>query len=220
MAKRIEPAKSIYDRVPDWIWPHLTGDEIPEPSDRNTFNADHARLADQVDSIVSFRLAQAEDHSRTVDTKLASMLTFTSVLMAAVIGSLAAATTLVRIQDKDPVWPTCLVAAVTLVALLLVIYLVAQIIRSLQATVRGLRRRQYRRLGIDDLAPRDRESSEAYRIRLLNTQINCMVQNEWAVARKVDEMEIAYIAVRNALPAAFILIAVSLAVVVGRLVWN
>ncbi len=220
MVRKIDLVKSVYDRVPDWIWPHLTGDEIPEPPDKDTFNTDHAHLVDEVGSIVAYRLSQAEEHSRTVDTKLASMLTFTSVLSAALIGSLAAATTLGRTQNEDRLLPACVVTAVLVGALLLVIYVIAQIIRSLQAAVRGLRRREYRRLGIDDFVPVEFESSNEYRIRLVNSQINCMVQNEWAVARKVDEMEIAYIAVRNALPAAFILITVSLAVVSGRLIGN
>ena len=51
----------------------------------------------------------------------------------------------------------------------------------------------------------------------MNYQVNGMRQNEWTVSRKVDDMEVAYIALRNALPAAFVLIVMSIVIASVRL---
>ena len=204
-------------RIPDWLWPHLTGDEIPAPNDQDCFGEQHIDLVDCVGQIITFRLTQAEDRSKTVDSKLASLLSFVSVLTAAVVGSLAVATTLGEAQLRVVSHPGIDTVLSFSVPVLLLIYFIVQIMRSLYATVGGLRRRGYRQLSRADFAPSDGESGNEYRARIVNLQLNCMMQNEWVVSRKVDQMEIAYIAVRNALPAAIIIIVVSLVFAVHRL---
>ena len=217
MAKFAWLTSYVCDRLPDWIWPHLTGDEIPEPIDKDCFIEQHFDLIDCISQIVTFRLDQTEDRSNTVDSKLASLLSFVSVLTAAVVGSLVAATTLGEAQVRALSQPGIGTVLAFSVLVVLLVYFIVQIMRSLYATVGGLRRKGYRQLSRADFAPSDGESRDAYKARLVNLQLNCMVQNEWVVGRKVDEMEIAYIAVRNSLHAAIVIIVVSLVFVVHRL---
>lgn len=217
MAKRVSLKQRIYDRVPDWIWPHVTGEKECEPEDQSHFNAEHARLIDEISPILSFRLAQAEERSKTVDSKLVSMLTFTSALTAVVAGSLAAALTIYGAQSEKMACPMIVAGTVVGFFALLVVYVSIQLLRSLLATSSGLRRRWYRQLSPKDIVPNDCESREMYRIRIMNYQVNGMRQNEWTVSRKVDDMEVAYIALRNALPAAFVLIVMSIVIASVRL---
>ena len=217
MAKLERLTNYICDWIPDWIWPHLTGNEIPAPIDKDYFGEQHIDLVDCAEQVITFRLSQAEDRSKTVDFKLASLLAFVSVLTAAEVGSLAAATTLWEPQIRALCHLVISPAIAFGALVVLLVYLILQLMRSLYATVGGLRRRGYRQLSRADFAPSDGESQDAYAARLVNLQLNCMAQNDWIVSRKVDEMEIAYISVRNALPAAFLVIVVSLAFVVHRL---
>ena len=145
--------------------------------------------------IFSSWLAQAEERDRTVESKLAAQLTLTSVLSVAVIASLATATTVGMLKEEA--------GAFVWVALPLVFYVVAQLLRALWATLSGFTRRSYKRLSPGDMIPEDGETSEAYRTRLRNLQVNNMRWNEWVVDQKVNEMAVANAALKNALIVTF-----------------
>ena len=202
MAKRINRRRQFYDRVPDWIWPHLTGDTETAPEDHDNFSTKHTELLDEVNSIFSSLLAQAEERVRSVESKLVALLTLTSVLSVAVTASLAAATTLGTVAEDARIFAGIAVA--------LVFYVAVQLLRSLWSAVAGLMRRSYRQLSPEDMIPEDGETSEAYRTRLRNLQVNYMRFNEWVVDEKVSEMAVAHVALRNALTATFALIVLAL----------
>ena len=202
MAKRINRKRQFYDRIPDWIWPHLTGDTETAPEDHDNFSTKHTGLLDEVNSIFSSLLAQAEERVRNVESKLVALLTLTSVLSVAVTASLAAATTLGTVAEDARIFAWIAVA--------LVFYVAVQLLRSLWSAVAGLMRRSYRQLSPEDMIPEDGETSEAYRTRLRNLQVNYMRFNEWVVDEKVSEMAVAHVALRNALTATFALIVLAL----------
>ena len=204
MAKRISLIRQFYDRIPDWIWPHLTGDAEPAPKDNDPFNTKHAGLLGEVNSILSTRLAQTEERVRNVESKLVALLTLTSVLSVVVTTGLAAVTTLGTIREEAET------KIFAWVAVVLISYVAVQLIRALGATVAGLMRKSYRQLSPEDMIPEDNETSETYRTRLLNLQVNSMRFNEWVVNQKVSEMAVAHEALRNALVSNFALILLGL----------
>ena len=212
MAKRISLKRHFYDRIPDWIWPHLTGDAEPAPKDNDHFNTKHSGLLDEVNSVLSTRLAQTDERVRNVESKLMALLTLTSVLSVVVATGLAAVTTLGTVgeeaETKIFAW----------VAVVLISYVAVQLIRALGATVAGLMRRSYRQLSPEDMVPEDNETSETFRTRLLNLQVNSMRFNEWVVNQKVSEMAVAHEALRNALVSTFVLILLGLVTAIVHLV--
>ena len=196
--------RKLYDLIPDWLWPHLTGDPIPAPNDHEYLSNEHSGLLNEVNRNLSSRLAQNEEHARSVDSKLLALLALASVLSVAVTASLAASTTLGRVEEDAKIFAW--------VAVVLVLFVAMQVLRVLWATVAGLVRRSYRDLSHRDLIPAVSETINEYQLRLLNLRINCMHFNEWVVDHKVSELAVAHTALRNALTATFALILLALVI--------
>ena len=210
MAMWLSVIRKLYDRIPDWAWPHLTGDAEPAPEDQDIFSVEHVDSLDEITSILSSRLVQLEERTGGVESKLLALLTLTSVLSTAVAASLAVATTLGSVKEDARL--------LAWFAVFLVLYAAIQILRSLWATVDGLVRRGYKQLSPDDIVPQSGEANAAYRIRLLNLQVNHLNWNEWVVNEKVSCMAVAHAALKNALTAIFILVLLTLGIAAYHLV--
>ena len=207
----------IYDRIPDCIWPHLHGSEVPKPELPRIFGDNDAGIVVENLSILSSHLKQADERSRNVDSKLIALLTLTSVLAAAISASFAAAVTLVAIQIGEGLCEA-IAGALTACIGLIVFYVACQLIRSVQCTIDGLKRRSYRNLGPAQIRRQRDEDANHYRVRLVNEQLACVQWNEWVVDQKVSDMAVAHIALRNALFGSYLLIAGALTLLVVRLV--
>ena len=201
--------RKLYESIVDWIWPHLTGAMECPPKDQDCFSFKNSRLLDDVHSTFSSLLSQAEERDKNVESKLTAQLTLTSVLSVAVIAGLTAAMTLDAVKDDDKIFAW--------VAIVVVFYAAVQLLLSLRATVAGLTRRSYRRLAPEDMIPIDGETSETYRTRLRNSQMNNMRWNEWVVNQKVGEMAVAHVAFTNALSATFALLVLAVVIAIVRL---
>lgn len=202
-------ARWLYDRIPDRMWPHLTGDEEPAPKDQDYLASEHIALLDEARGVLASRLAQTEERGRVVESKLTALLTLTSVLSAAIIAGSAAAFTIGRVEENAEIFAWAM--------MVLIFYVAMQLLRSLWATVTGLVRRGYRELSPGDMIPGDGETSNAYLTRLWNLQANFMRYNEWVIDLKVSEMAVAHAALRNALTATFILVVLVLALAAAHL---
>lgn len=201
--------RRFYDRIPDWLWPHLTGSEVPPPEPVDNFDVQHVDKLADASELLSARLGQVDERVRNVDSKLVALLTLTSVLSTVVAASLAAATTLGNVGEdaKLLAW----------IAVALVFYANLQILLSLRSTVGGLKGRSFKELTPNDFVPGDEENTEEYRIRLLNLQVHNMCWNEWVVDQKVSDMAVAHRALRNALTAVFLLVLLALAIAISHL---
>ena len=204
--------RTLCDSVPDWVWPHLSGEEDDCPTDKERFNTKHSGSLNDMSSFLPSRLAQMDERLKAVESKLLAMLTLTSVLSAALAASLAAATTLGSVNENTK--------ALALGAALLVFYVSIQVLRSLWATVSGLMRKSYKQLSLCDLIPKDGEIGDSYKIRLLNLQANHLSWNEWVVDKKVGHMTVAHTALRNALTAVFVLVVLILGIAVFHLLFR
>ncbi len=210
MAMCLSFIRKLYDRIPDWVWPHLTGDAEPAPEDQDIFSIEHIDSLDEITSFLSSRLIQLEERVRGVESKILALLTLTSVLSTAVAASLAAATTLGTVEEDARL--------LAWTAVFLVFYSAVQVLRSLWATVDGLVRRGFKQLSPDDIVPQVEEDNNAYRIRVLNLQVNHLHWNEQVVNEKVSCMAVAHTALKNALTAIFFLVLLGLGIAAYHLV--
>ncbi len=208
MAKDLRPDS-------DCIWPHLEGSEVPAPESQKVFGDNHAGIVADNFSVLSSHLKQADERSKSVDSKLIALLTLTSVLAAAISASFAAAVTLGSIQIGKSQCET-VAGALTAGIGLVVFYVACQLIRSVQCTVDGLKRRSYKNLGPDQIRPRRDEDADLYRLRFVKEQLACVQWNEWIVDQKVGDMAVAHIALNNALFGSYLLIIGALIVLVVR----
>ena len=183
--------KIWFDNAVDWIWPRLTGKPKPSPDEHLVITTTDEDLLHEIENAVDKRTGQVDERLRTVETKLASLLTLTSVLSAAVTAGFVAASTM-QLQKGFPIIPVW-------ITLILVFYIAMNLLRSLWATVTGLIRRGYKQLTCEDIIPKDKEDHLCYKTRLLNERLNHVKWNDWAVDRKVSEMAVAHTALRNAL---------------------
>jgi len=185
--------KRCYDKVPDWTWPHLTGEPEPAPDEQLLVETEDKALLEAMEQVLERRISQVDERLRNVETKLVSLLTLTSILSAAVTASFATASTM-EIQHDFPSPPV-------LITLVLVFYLAINLLRSLWATVSGLMRRGYKQLPYEDIIPEGKEDHVNYKARVLNQRLNNAKWNDWVLNQKVSEMAVAHVALRNALSA-------------------
>ena len=184
------------ERIRDLFWATLTGDE-DKPEDVVCLDTESVHLLPDVESVADKRIAEAEERYRDVERKLLALLTLTTVLSAVITAGVVAVATLnVDKLDKIVAIPTILVVA----------YIALQLARTLFATVSGLKRREFYRLSTKDISPCKTESAEEYKLRVLNKRVDYMFKNELTVNRKVDDMNVAHEAIRNALGATLLLI--------------
>ena len=183
--------KIWFDNAVDWIWPRLTGKPEPSPDEHLVITATDKDLLHEIENAIDKRTGQVDERLRTVETKLVSLLTLTSVLSAAVTAGFVAASTM-QLQKGFPIIPVW-------ITLILVFYIAMNLLRSLWATVTGLIRHGYKQLTCEDIIPKDKEDNLRYKTRLLNERLNHVKWNDWAVDQKVSEMAVAHTALRNAL---------------------
>ena len=198
MAKCLSQMQRLCDRIPDWIWPHLTGNAEDPPEYEERFSTKHTESLTEAENVLQNRQNQVAERIRSVESKLIAMLTLTSVLSAVIGASLAATTALGKVEAETEVFAWA--------AVILVTYVSFQVLRALWSTVAGLTRRSYKQLSLIDIVPQGEETAETYRIRLLNLQSDHLSWNEWAVNQMVGEMAVAHTALKNALTVVFLLI--------------
>ena len=191
------------DWIPDWVWPRLTGKTEEEPGDLCYFDGHQAAFLPAVEVSLQNIVEQGEERLRTVERKLIARLTLAAVLGAAVATSLVAVAVLDQVRDS---WLTVVAA---LVVIILVFYILAQIVCSLMAALRGMVRRGYKGLTPKGITPLADETTDQYRIRLLNYQAQNIIWNNWVVNGKVSDMAVAHEALKNALWATIPLLCVT-----------
>lgn len=202
--------RNCYDRIPDWLWPHLTGRPIPAPADSRLLAKPYGgAMLEAVERVASRRVDSVGERLRAVETKLLALLTLTSILSAGVSAGLVAASTMVIDKDfpRVLVWISCA----------LIVYLGANLLCALWATVGGLTRRSFGYMAYKDIAPRADEDTCGYRARLVDAQLRNARWNDWVIDQKVSDLAVAHAALRNSLLATAGVILMALAIALLRL---
>jgi hypothetical protein len=177
------------DSVTDQFWPRITGAREPVPPIRDLGVPIGDLLLEALDDAISKREARVDERNRSVDGKLLGVLSLASILSALLTLGLT-----VVVSARLNAIPGMLFAVVVA----LVIYISAQMLCALRATVIGLKARGYKELRRDDVDPLANETAGCYRRRQLSSRYNNIWFNEWAINGKVSHMNVATKALQNA----------------------
>ncbi len=188
---------------PCLTYPCLTGEPEKRPERGESICEVDAELAEEVKKMLLVRMGQAESRSETVDRKLLSLFRITSLLATLAIAIFIGAANLTGINSDVPTY-------LIWFSVLTILYEFIQMFRAATATLQGLRASGYERLGQNILIPKDSDTINIYNQRQIPNLMYIIEQNEWVINRKVDSMEIAYTAIRNALWSLLVLMSLAL----------
>ena len=179
------------ERIIDLIWPRLTGDpEGPPKCDASICDID-TEFTEEIKKVLMVRMDQADSRNEIIDRKLLSLFRVTSLLATVSIAVFVGAANLTGINPEIPRW-------LAVCSILTILYIFLQMFRAVIETSQGLRASGYERLGRNTLIPRDSDTLNIYNRRQILNIMYIIEQNEWATNQKVNSMEVAYTAVRNA----------------------
>lgn len=190
--------------IRDFIYPSLTGEPDKHPERGEAISDMDEGVAEEAKKMLLVRMNQAELRSETVDRKLLSLFRITSLLATLAIAIFIGVANLTdEINSDIPKFLICLSA-------LTILYEFIQMFRAATATLQGLRASRYERLGQNYLIPSNSDTTNIYNQKQISELMYIIEQNEWVVNRKVDSMEIAYTAIRNALWSLLVLMSLAL----------
>ncbi len=192
--------RCLIDRIPDAVWPHLTGDPDPEPEPADPIAITDDALLAAAEAALSRQLDEEDGRFDSVNARLLPMLALASVIATALTLGVPFA------LSGDFAEVGTLELSFVLVIL---IYIVFQIVFCLRAAVMGLSRRGYRTMASNQLDPLPGESPLDYRLRLHNEKRSIVIQNAWANNQKVSDMALAHEAFENILRGVAVLIIAS-----------
>jgi hypothetical protein len=200
--------KSLLEKVPDCVWPHLTGRPLDSAAETEAeFQSIGGQTLDAVERIVELRQAQHEHRLNAVEGKSIALLALTSVLVVAM-------TVLVTMAFRIDTDQTSL-TPVQWTGIAIMFYIAANLLNALRATILSMERRNYRRLTSEAILPQKLENEVLYRRRLTEMTLRLTDYNERILNDKVSHLAVAHRALRNTVVAAGLLLIMSF----GALLW-
>ena len=176
--------------VLDRIWPNVY-DKEPEPQTPPPAIPDSECL-DQATKEVDNLVIQAGERIKVVERKTMSLMTFGSVAASVIIAGTIGMASL-EIPANDWTLKTLATAAVALGA-----YIAIQLLIVVINATAGLSARPYSRQTTESVIPTLDERIGTYQRRQMASKINALRRNEWQINRKVEKMNVAHVALRNA----------------------
>ena len=144
------------------------------------------------------------ERETTIDRKLFSLFSLSSVASSVMIAGLIGAAT-ITIPDATTAPKYLVVPAIALIG-----YIALQMLIAVRNTVKGLSARPYRSATPDSTAPMEHEDKAKYMARQFNGMMNAIKQNDWITNQKVDHMNLAHTALENTFWPATALLAIAL----------
>ena len=130
--------------------------------------------------------AKAEERETTIDRKLFSLFSLSSVASSVMIAVLVGAAT-ITVPDATTAPPYLVIPAIGLVA-----YIALQMLVAVWNTIKGLEARPYRGATPESVIPKEDDDKAKYVARQLNEIVNTTRQNDWITNRKVEDMKVAH----------------------------
>lgn len=187
---------NITNAVIDCIWPKTNKSE-----GQTVFYSDYLKTTDPkylttIETSVNKLIAEEEDRKRTVDLKVISLLGLIPIATTIVIGIMAAITdSLVEQNGKAPQYSQYLVWLIYGSAG----YTALQLLRAMVAAVQGQKASAYCQMTFTEMQPLPDETVSDHKARIIDRQVVNNLHNQQATNRKVDRMNLAHRAVKNAL---------------------
>ena len=193
----------------DRIWPRISDcpEKVPEWVD-HIHNNDEFSLSD-IKQFLFYRLEQANQRQKTVESKLVSLLALTIALTTLIAGAITFVATFGTIDES--------IKSYVIIAAFVIAYISLQLTHALFRAVSGLSRREYMQITPKDIVPLQDERGEEYQIRIYNILLNQISRNDWVVNRIVDDMTLAHLAMKNAIIATFAIIPLAILILIVRI---
>lgn len=147
-------------------------------------------------------ISREEDRMASVEERLRGLVSLAAVAAAVTVGIGVA-------QLRGDLTSSATGTGLAVISVLAVI----QLLCALLAAVKGLERRSFRRSQPEDLIPKQSEESIDRELRLVTISYNALIDLEEAANHKVEQMSVAYGALKNFV--SFLLLA-SLLILVGQ----
>ena len=195
---------SLVERVVDRICPRITGQRESFPTDIEFTLEGSEDVLLKAEEYAHALAAKAEERETSIDRKLLSLFSLSSVASSVMIAVLIGAAT-ITVSDATTAPQYLVIPAMGLVA-----YIALQMLITVRKTVKGLEARAYRGATPESVIPKKDEDKAKYVARQLNEIMNTTRQNDWMTNRKLDDMNIAHTALANAVWAATGLLVIAL----------
>ena len=202
---------SLVERVVDRICPRITGQRESFPTDIEFTLEGSEDVLLKAEEYAHALAAKAEERETSIDRKLLSLFSLSSVASSVMIAVLIGAAT-ITVSDATTAPQYLVIPAMGLVA-----YIALQMLITVRKTVKGLEARGYRRATPESVIPKKDEDKAKYVARQLNEIMNTTRQNDWMTNRKLDDMNIAHTALANAVWAAIGLLVIALVLAIFRI---
>ena len=190
--------------VVDRICPRITGQRESCPTERE-FNLEGSEdVLLKAEEYAHALAAKAEERETSIDRKLFSLFSLSSVASSVMIAVLIGAAT-ITVPDATTAPQYLVIPAMGLVA-----YIALQMLITVRNTVKGLEARPYRGATPESVIPKKDEDKAKYVARQLNEMMNTTRHNDWMTNRKLEDMKIAHTALTNAVWAATGLLVIAL----------
>ena len=190
----------------DLIWPHISGGAEEAPTARWSVELE---FLDQVERHLDTSESKQRETIRAVESKLMALLTLASVLSAVTIGSFTFVATFAKLSELPQI--------PTLVAALLIFYIMLQLWRALWCAVAGLTRRGYKEANLHPPPFEGIVTVNKYRVCIADRRIDSLDYNRWVINSKVNDMNVAHVAYGNALRGTLVLMLVTLVIALYRI---
>ena len=197
--------------VVDRIWPRIMGQRESFPTDSEFAIGGSEETLLKAEEYAHALAAKEEQRETTIDRKLFSLFSISSVASSVMIAVLLGAAT-ITVPDATTA-PLYLVIP----AIGLVVYIALQMLCAVWNTVKGLEARPYRGATPESVIPKEDDDKAKYVTRQLNEILKTTRQNDWITNRKVEDMKVAHTALANTFWAALALLGTALFLAIFRI---
>ena len=197
--------------VVDRIWPRIMGQRESFPTDSEFAIGGSEETLLKAEEYAHALAAKEEQRETTIDRKLFSLFSLSSVASSVMIAILIGAAT-IKVPDATTTPQYLVIPAIGLVA-----YIALQMLAAVWNTVKGLEARPYRGATPESVIPKEDDDKAKYVARQLNQMVNAARQNDWINNRKVEDMKVAHAALANTFWAALTLLVIALVLALFRI---
>lgn len=198
----------VRERLLDWVWPTLFTPPKKDAAAAFEWPFDKSADADTLEaaySLLKDELKSEDDRAKIVESKLLSISSLIPIAMTVTV-ALVTFLTSGRVSEFT-LFSILSVGAVGA-------YVALQFLRASLAAIRGLGRKSYEHMKVEEIAPEPGEKKEAYLQRICALMTRTITFNREVNNEKVGQLALGHEAMRNAVRGLLLLLLVILVIAV------
>ena len=193
----------IIDRIWPTLVPHKNAGAKPAFSYPQNLGSSDDVLQLAYESLKEELLSE-DERIKLVEAKLINISSLAPVAMTIFVAMIAFLTSdKVNLFTRSSIWVVIVFAA----------YIALQFLLAIRAAIKGLARRPFTRLSLDDILPLGREDKTAYLKRTCKEIADAIGSNRKGIDQKVSQLALAHESILNAVWALLFLLLILLAIV-------